>query len=246
MQGLPPDTDRHVHPKTILTLHEHTHDQMHICVVICKHGLDPRSFLSLGSGDFIAGPGGEFSSRAPNFCALILGEETPLTANPERHRKAWPGEPGGRHHRVCSSGQAHTLLSCSVHVLLPDVAPSWLLPAEKEFLAARVFYGTLPARHPPPHPRLPLPPGRLQRGCLHICRVEGFEQDVWHSSHLKRTQCQSQTPRKKTVVIELLFFHDPGNYCVIFTIACRRLISQGACLRDTRHQPREPSALQTR
>lgn len=133
--------------------------------------------------------------------------------------------------------------SCSVHVLLPDVAPSWLLPAEEGFRASCAFYGTLPTPLPTPPPS----PGRLQRGCLRICRVQGFEQDVWHSSHLKRTQCQSQTPRKKkkTVVIELLFFQDPGNYCVIFTIARRRLISQGACLRDTRHQPGEPSALRT-
>ena len=29
--------------------------------------------------------------HSPNVCAIFLGEETPVTANPENHRQAWPG-----------------------------------------------------------------------------------------------------------------------------------------------------------
>lgn len=29
--------------------------------------------------------------HSPNVCALFLGKETPVTANPENHQRAWPG-----------------------------------------------------------------------------------------------------------------------------------------------------------
>lgn len=151
----------------------HTHDQMHICVVICKHRLKPRGFLLLGSGDFIACPGGEFSSRTPHFCTLILEEETPL--------------------KIMERPGLESLEADTTELLSPCPAPrchSKLALACRERVPSRGYFLW---NSPCPPPLIPPPPfpGRLQRGCLHICRVEGFEQDVWHSSHLKRSQCQS-------------------------------------------------------
>lgn len=46
---------------------------------------------------------------------------------------------------------------------------------------------------------------------------------------IEKNSVPKSNTKKKKVVIELLFFQDPGNYCVVFTIV-RCLISQGAFL----------------
>ena len=179
--------------------------------------------------------------HSPNVCAIFLGEETPVTANPENHRQAWPGAREAESSRTAWARAGHRWAAHSHSALFSPV----LLPDASSWLQRKCSGPPQPSTRTLPHPPHPAP-GMLQKACSHSCWVEGSGQDVWHSSHLKRTQCQSQTPRrKKKYVIELLVFQDPGNYCVIFTIV-RLLISQGACLWDTRHQPGEPNALQTR
>ena len=62
VQGLPPELHCCVHP-TDGTLNAWS---LHLGILPCKHTLYPVSLPLLGSSEFTAGPGGEFSSRCPN------------------------------------------------------------------------------------------------------------------------------------------------------------------------------------
>lgn len=64
--GFPPDTDNCAHPTTTPTFCEHMCSCRMRFSCLYANILSTQSFLLMGASDFIAGPGGEFSSTSPN------------------------------------------------------------------------------------------------------------------------------------------------------------------------------------